>query len=606
MNLTDEEKRRIEEEERQRLAEEERYRKSVRANLRTNSTSINDEEVLSKLKIQPSESRPRNESRIEPIKGKVGEQREPAYFPVSLLKLAVMSVCTFGIYNIYWFYKNWEYIKKHEQSKISPFLRAFFQIIFCYSCFKKICETAKDKKIKKSIAAGPLALMYILIAMPLGFLSVLLLLPVQNLVNKINEHIDPTGEKNNSFNKANIAVISLFLCLIGFVLFVTYNEQKKYKQVKSELDQLPVQLEYNSPNKFSISLPDANWRYVSKSDSKRILGEEFPDAEILFAKQDLKIAGILLLERVSSLGSYQNKEELYFKVSQLYKDQLKEFALEAEESVSNGFNLRVSRYVEGAHYRYIKSFRIYDVFSVTTLMWGTAAWPELVSANNMINDSFRELPGAKDLLKISASEVFQKYNNAVVLIRVYDQQRQLIGYGSGFNIDPKGIVVTNSHVIFSGGHYVDVKFPMHGTFEDVNILGIADSDKDITVLSLGATDLPTVELSTASEISNVGDRVYAIGNPQGLVNTLSEGIVSGVRGEPEVPFYQITAPISPGSSGGPILNESGKVIGVATFYLKDAQNLNFAISVNELDRIEPLKNQVTLKGVMEYLKAEEK
>lgn len=63
---------------------------------------------------------------------------EPVFFPASLLKLGVLSVYTVGLYEIYWFYKNWQLIRARERSNDSPFLRAFFALFFCYSCFARM------------------------------------------------------------------------------------------------------------------------------------------------------------------------------------------------------------------------------------------------------------------------------------------------------------------------------------------------------------------------------------------------------------------------------------------------------------------------------------
>lgn len=79
------------------------------------------------------------------------------YFPVSSLKLVVMSLCTFGIYEIYWFYKNWCIIQERERLDIIPFGRAFFAYFFCYSLFKKTQVTAETRQTQTSIDPGPLA-----------------------------------------------------------------------------------------------------------------------------------------------------------------------------------------------------------------------------------------------------------------------------------------------------------------------------------------------------------------------------------------------------------------------------------------------------------------
>src|SRR5207237_789604 len=80
----------------------------------------------------------------------------------------------------------------------------------------------------------------------------------------------------------------------------------------------------------------------------------------------------------------------------------------------------------------------------------------------------------------------------------------------------------------------------------------------------------------------IGDKVVAIGNPRGLEGSVSEGIVSGVRGSADIKILQITAPISPGSSGGPLFTANGEVVGVTTAALRDSQSLNFAVPASLL------------------------
>lgn len=99
--------------------------------------------------------------------------------------------------------------------------------------------------------------------------------------------------------------------------------------------------------------------------------------------------------------------------------------------------------------------------------------------------------------------------------------------------------------------------------------------------------MPHVTLGSSLDLA-VGERVIAIGSPQGLENSVSDGILSAIREVDSVRYLQITAPISPGSSGGPVLNSTGQMIGVATFQFKKGQNLNFAVAA---DHIKPLLDQ---------------
>lgn len=98
-----------------------------------------------------------------------------------------------------------------------------------------------------------------------------------------------------------------------------------------------------------------------------------------------------------------------------------------------------------------------------------------------------------------------------------------------------------------------------------------------------------MSLPPVSPQPRVGDKIYVIGSPQGLTNTLSEGLISGFRKTKDGEWIQITAPISSGSSGGPVLNTAGEVIGVTTAFLSEGQNLNFAVPVSQVHRLRESK-----------------
>ena len=134
---------------------------------------------------------------------------EALFFPVSLTKLAVMSLATCGWYSIYWFYKNWKMIKDRENSDIWPVGRAFFAIFFWYALFKRVRDYEGQHDYPKLLAAGPLAIVLVLCAIlpyllpipwnMLGFLSFLFLLVVQSHVNHINMTVAPDHDPNGNF-----------------------------------------------------------------------------------------------------------------------------------------------------------------------------------------------------------------------------------------------------------------------------------------------------------------------------------------------------------------------------------------------------------------------
>jgi len=169
-------------------------------------------------------SEPQNQSPAAVTEAVTDFVSPPMYFPVSVLKLAVMSTCTFGIYELYWFYKNWDMVKDRERSDIIPFGRMFFAPLFCYSLLKKMAATAESQRIRKSIEAGPLAagwiIFTILARLPdpywlVSFLAVGYLLPVQAAVNEINLVTSPKHDPNRTFTWWNIAGV-----VIGGFLFV--------------------------------------------------------------------------------------------------------------------------------------------------------------------------------------------------------------------------------------------------------------------------------------------------------------------------------------------------------------------------------------------------
>jgi len=178
---------------------------------------------------------------------------------------------------------------------------------------------------------------------------------------------------------------------------------------------------------------------------------------------------------------------------------------------------------------------------------------------------------------LSAEQVFSRVSPAVVRVVVRDREFKEIGLGSGFFVTADGLLVTNHHVV-RGAEFATVLRADGSTLFVDGVLAL-DEDHDLAVLKVGGTGLPCLEVAPAAAAPPpVGSRVYAIGNPQGLTNTLSEGLVSGIRQEGgEVRAIQTTAAISPGSSGGPLVDSQGRVVGVITAYLAGGQGLNFAV-----------------------------
>jgi hypothetical protein len=142
----------------------------------------------------------------------------PPFFAVSVAKLAVMTVCTLNIYQIYWFYKHWQRIAERERDHIWPLMRAFFAVIFCYPCFARIRDHGRAVEHESQLPAVPLAIGFIVCTLawrlpdPYGWISMatfVFLLPVQRFANELNGLAVPSHDRNGRFSVWNWVAIVL-------------------------------------------------------------------------------------------------------------------------------------------------------------------------------------------------------------------------------------------------------------------------------------------------------------------------------------------------------------------------------------------------------------
>jgi len=177
--------------------------------------------------------------------------------------------------------------------------------------------------------------------------------------------------------------------------------------------------------------------------------------------------------------------------------------------------------------------------------------------------------------------LIKKIQPSVVTITTFDDAGNPTLRGTGFFISEEGDVLTNLHVI-EGAAFVEVRTLTGETYTGTKVVA-EDKNADLVRLSVTIPHGAVEPLLVSSVLPEVGERILVIGSPFGLEQTVSDGIVSAVR---EVKVFghviQITAPISQGSSGSPVVNMSGEVIGVATFQFVEGQNLNFAIPGNRV------------------------
>ncbi len=228
------------------------------------------------------------------------------------------------------------------------------------------------------------------------------------------------------------------------------------------------------------------------------------------------------------------------------------------------------------------------IVSLILLLCGASAWA-----------AQKESPADSTSCQESLPQLFQRVSPAVVLIRAtsidpYDTEHRLQRVtGSGVILTASGLILTNSHVVF--GRALILVTLDDGTTLPADLVG-ADPVFDIALIRIAPPKdgtLPSAQLGDSDGV-HVGDEVYAIGNPLGLDQTLTRGVVSAVNrilpstswslGEP---LIQTDAAINPGNSGGPLIDRCGKVVGINTAIIPDAQNIGFAVPANLAKEVIP-------------------
>ena len=174
-----------------------------------------------------------------------------------------------------------------------------------------------------------------------------------------------------------------------------------------------------------------------------------------------------------------------------------------------------------------------------------------------------------------ASLIYNKTVNSTVTIETD------IGLGSGFFVAPN-IIATNYHVMEGA---LNATCYLNNSNTKYKIDGYLAADKSVDLILLKVSTLNKPAIKFASTTFSIGNKVYVIGSPKGLPATISDGIISGMRDYEGYKYIQMTAPISPGSSGGPVLNSAGELIGISVSQLTEGQNLNFAIPKSYLETL---------------------
>jgi serine protease Do len=182
---------------------------------------------------------------------------------------------------------------------------------------------------------------------------------------------------------------------------------------------------------------------------------------------------------------------------------------------------------------------------------------------------------AQTATALTPAELFTAVSPSVWRIRTYDKEGLPLAQGSAVVIGP-GQLVTNCHVLRKASRFVVIhdKQTVPGTLE------LWDTARDLCQVKAATGEAPAVALVDSAKLT-VGQNVYALGSPEGLELTLSAGLVSSLRHDTaeRLTLIQTSAPISPGSSGGGLFDDAGRLVGVTTMTAaaRNAQNLNFAL-----------------------------
>jgi uncharacterized protein YjdB/uncharacterized protein YuzE len=354
---------------------------------------------------------------------------------------------------------------------------------------------------------------------------------------------------------------------------------------------------------------DQNVVALEKGDTEQLVANVFPsnatDKNVIWISSDSDIAsvsdkgivtgvsdGMTTISAFSTQSGYQasvyvvvkNKVATTFMINQMATDLVKGQKTSLSASDPNYPTL------SNADISWISSdskvASVNEDGVVTALRKGTV----VITAQNKATGISTEVSINVLGVEMRAQDAFEVVNPAVAKIEAYDADNKLVSSGSGFAISADGKLITNLHVVFNPNQPIvslKVIFPDQ-TYENVNsVLGF-DMLNDVAILQIeNVSDLPYVEMGDISEI-RTGDRALAIGSPQGLGNTLTQGIISAkIRNIAGINYIQTDTGISNGSSGGVLLNEKGEVIGITTagFGVVGA-NLNLAVPITVLNQID--------------------
>lgn len=197
--------------------------------------------------------------------------------------------------------------------------------------------------------------------------------------------------------------------------------------------------------------------------------------------------------------------------------------------------------------------------------------PEIPEEQTRLPESGKKIPEPKSL-----RQLVKMAEPCVFLIYALDEDGNITGSGTGFFINEHGLAVSNYHV-FKGAAEYKIKLRT-GKYHPVSTIIDSDEDTDYIIFKVEMDASPYLHLS--GQLPEKGEDIFVLGNPKGLESTVTRGVVSAFRSMHSYNDYmQIDAAISPGSSGSPVMNMQGEVLGIATAKLDQCESCNFAINI---------------------------
>lgn len=189
---------------------------------------------------------------------------------------------------------------------------------------------------------------------------------------------------------------------------------------------------------------------------------------------------------------------------------------------------------------------------------------------------FRNLSYSQDL---TAEQIYERCNDAIVVVKAYNKSGQYLGHGSGIILSDKGLIVTNYHNYEKADSLKIFHFETEIPF--FQVVGV-DTEKDLLLLSTNYKSVNILPIANYNELK-IGNKIYSLGSPLSYENSLTDGIISGLKRvlNDKSNLIQISSIINHGSSGGAVINSKGELIGISS-YGKITENLFFAIPISEI------------------------